>query len=96
MSQIFDLFRATSAAEVLIGHSALPARAELIDISLVPFAQIDVLGTDELGIVNFANERALGGTLWKQAPFTIRVTPNGEPSYLVDFPWSPGTVRDAI
>lgn len=89
MSDILGMFRATTAAELALRHSALPARAELMDLSLVPFAQIEVLSTDALGFVRFANERILGGTLWKQAPFTIRVTPNGEPHYLVDLPWSP-------
>lgn len=87
MSDIVGLFRATSAAEVAIRHFAVPTRAELMDISGVPFLQMDVLGADELGIVRFENEQALDGTLWKQAPFTTRLTPKGERAYLVDFPW---------
>lgn len=87
MSDIVGLFRATSAAEVAIRHSAVPTRVELMDITLVPFLQMDVLGADEFGIVRFENERELSGTLWKKAPFTIRLTPKGERPYLVDFPW---------
>lgn len=87
MSDIVGLFRAKSAAEVVARNLPLPTLAELVDLSGVPFLQVNVSGLDELGFVRFENEKPLGGTLWKQTPFSIRLTPNGERPFLVDFPW---------
>jgi hypothetical protein len=96
MSDLLGLFRATTATEAAARHCDLPARAELMDISCVPFAQTDFIGSDELGFLRFANEQVLGGTAWKQAPFVIRITPKGGPSFLVDFHWPPPVAQGSV
>lgn len=87
MSDLAGLFRAFCATKAWEMNFQLPVKAELADISTETFLQATFIGWDELGFCQFEDEKALAGTLWKQAPFLVRLTPQGQRAYTFDFPW---------
>jgi hypothetical protein len=74
------------AVQVILSvHPPLPVKVELMDLSLVPFFEMTVVGPSEEGIWQFSDERYLPGTTVKRGPYTVRFTPKGEKSFTKEF-----------
>lgn len=88
MSDIIGTLEAFSVSEITKAKLPLPVKVELMDISMVPFFEMVVLGADKLGFWFFDKRKPIPGTLWKQGPHRVRFTAEGKPPLTVDFPWS--------
>ncbi len=82
MPDLIGTLKAFSISEITKAKLLLPVKVELMDISIVPFFEMVAVGPDELGFWSFNRSKPIPGTLWKQGPHTVRLTPEGKPPFL--------------
>jgi hypothetical protein len=87
MNDLVGAFKAFAAREIFERSLPFPVKAELLSAGMQPMVETVVKGPDAFGIWAFEKLRALPGPVWKQSPRTVRFTPDGQTSFIKEFPW---------